>query len=154
MRHFSYQIGNDNTSTTAPESNTSSINENNTNSLPGKTNEDIDPSILDTINEVEDCVNPNSINGDDLIEAEKDLNDSELFPNNDFCFTTDEFIESINNINDETRYRGNHNITWSRNKDLEIVEYIPNAAYKDDPITQKVIHVATKMCLKTNVRRR
>ena len=84
---------------------------------------------------MEDCVNPNSINGDDLIEEEKDLNDSELFPNNDFCFTTDEFIESINNINDETRYRGNHNITWSRNKDLEIVEYIPNAAYKDDPIT-------------------
>ena len=52
---------------------------------------------------MEDCINPNSIGGDNLLEVEEDnLNNSELFPDNDICFTEDDFIESINNNNDAT----------------------------------------------------
>ena len=49
---------------------------------------------------MEDYINPNSIHGDDFLEEEKDLNNSQLFLNNDFCFTKDDFIESIESIND------------------------------------------------------
>ena len=45
------------------------------------------------INEVEAYINPNSIDGENLLEVEEnDLNNSESFPNNDFCFTEDGFI--------------------------------------------------------------
>ena len=85
---------------------------------------------------MEDYINPNSIGGDNLLEVEEDnLNNSELFPDNDICFTEDDFIESINNINDVTRHRGNYNFTWNKIKDLEGVEYIYNTAHKDGPIT-------------------
>ena len=49
---------------------------------------------------MEDYINPNSIDGDDFLEEEEDLNNSQLFLNNDFYFTKDDFIESIDSIND------------------------------------------------------
>ena len=67
------------------------------------------------------------------------LNNSESFPNNDFCFTEDDFIEFVNNINDATRHRGNYHFTWNRIKDLEDVEYISNTAHNYYSITWKVI---------------
>ena len=33
-------------------------------------------------------------------------------PNNDFCFTEDDFIDSVNNMNDATRHRSNYNSIW------------------------------------------
>ena len=107
-----------------------------TSSIPVITNEDSNPSILDAINEVEDYINQNSLDKDDLLEVEETyLNNSESFPNNDFCFTEDDFIEFVNNINDATRHRGNYHFTWNRIKDLEGVEYISNTAHNDYPIT-------------------
>ena len=67
------------------------------------------------------------------------MNNSESFPNNDFCFTKDDCIESMNNINDATRYRGNYHFTWNKIKDLEGVELFSNATYKDGPITWKAV---------------
>ena len=67
------------------------------------------------------------------------MKNSDSFPNNNFCFTEDDFIESINNINDATRHRDNYNFTWNKIKDLEGVEYIYNTAHKDGPITWKVV---------------
>ena len=67
------------------------------------------------------------------------MNNSESFPNNDFYFTEDDFIESINNINDATRHRGNYYFTWNKIKDFESDEYISNIAHKDGPITWKVV---------------
>lgn len=49
---------------------------------------------------MEDYINPNSIDGDDFLEEEEDLNNSQLFLNNGFYFTKDDFIESIDSIND------------------------------------------------------
>ena len=49
---------------------------------------------------MEDYINPNSIDGDDFLEEEEDLINSQLFLNNDFYFTKDDFIESIDSIND------------------------------------------------------
>ena len=109
-------------------------------SIPDNTKEDSDPSILHVINEVEAYINPNSFEWDNLLEVEEnDLNNSESFPNNNFCFTEDGFIESINNINDETRHRGNYHFTWNKIKDLEGVECISNIAHKDGPITWKAV---------------
>ena len=86
-----------------------------TSSLPVITNEDSNPSILDAINEVEDYINQNSLDKDDLLEVEVTyLNNSKSFPNNDFCFTEDDFIEFVNNINDATRHRGNYHFTWNK----------------------------------------
>ena len=70
---------------------------------------------------MEDYINPNSLDEDDVLEVEEnDLNNSESLPNNDFCFTKDDFIESINNINDATRYRGNYHFTWNKIKLLKV----------------------------------
>ena len=42
---------------------------------------------------MENYINPNSLDEDGLLEVEEnDLNNSESFPNNDFCFTEDGFI--------------------------------------------------------------
>ena len=49
---------------------------------------------------MEDYINPNSIDGDDFLEEEEDLNNNQLFLNNGFYFTKDDFIESIDSIND------------------------------------------------------
>ena len=67
------------------------------------------------------------------------MKNSDSFPNNDFCFTEDDFIESINNINDATRHRDNYNFTWNKIRDLEGVEYISNIDHKEGPITWKVV---------------
>ena len=67
------------------------------------------------------------------------IENSDSFPNNDFCFTEDDFIESINNINDATRHRDNYNFTWNKIRDLEGVEYISNIDHKNGPITWKVV---------------
>ena len=118
---FSYEVDNDSTITTVAESNTNSIIASNISSLPVIINECTDPSILDAINEVEGYINPNSLDEDDVLEVEEnDLNNSESLPNNDFCFTKDDFIESINNINDATRYRGNYHFTWNKIKLLKV----------------------------------
>ena len=66
---------------------------------------------------MEDYINPNSIDGDDLLEGiEEDVNNSDSFPNNDFFFTEEDFIESLHNINDTARHRGNYNCTWNKLK--------------------------------------
>jgi len=54
-----------------------------------------------TINKEEDVLDPILIEGD--IEEQADL---EAMPNNDFCFTEDDFLESVTEMNDATRHRG------------------------------------------------
>ena len=68
-------------------------------------------------------MNPNSIDGDDLLEVEKNTWIIAIHPsNNDFFFTEGDFIESINDVNDATRHCDKYLFTWNKIKDLEGIE--------------------------------
>ena len=45
----------------------------------------------------------------DEIEEEEDFS-----PNNDFCFTEDDFLEARTNMNEATRHTGSYNQAWSQ----------------------------------------
>ena len=45
----------------------------------------------------------------DEIEEEEDFT-----PNNDFCFTEDDFLEARTNMNEATRHAGSYHETWSK----------------------------------------
>ena len=65
-----------------------------------------DPTVMDAVTEEEDTLIP--------VETmmEDDCQDDNSHPNNDFCFTEDDFIDSVNNMNDATRHRSNYNSIW------------------------------------------
>ena len=52
-------------------------------------------------------------------------------PHNDFCFTVDDFIESLNNMNDATKHRINYKNTWDQIKALDGVEYVLGVNHMD-----------------------
>ena len=88
--------------------------------------------------EEEDTLNPMEMMMEDDCQ-DKDSIDN-IHPDNDFCFTEDDFIDSVNNINDATRHRSNYNSIWDQIKALDGVEYISGDNHKDGPITWKVIY--------------
>jgi len=67
--------------------------------------EDSDPSIS----------NSNPAQQDEDTEENEDV----LYPNNDFCFTEDDFLEAQINMNEATRHTGTYNLVWSKIKALE-----------------------------------
>ena len=54
-------------------------------------------------------------------QPEDEIDESEdiLCPNNDFCFTEDDFLEARTNMNEATRHTGTYNSAWSEIKSLE-----------------------------------
>jgi len=62
---------------------------------------DADPAVQYVIKECEDPLNLEDIAGG-LHEGEEGL------PNNDFCFTAEDFIETRNNVNDATCHQGTY----------------------------------------------
>ena len=76
-----------------------------------------DPAALDAVEEGED------------IEPEEEPEGSEdATPNNDFCFTNDDFIEYRTGINDATRHQGKYREAWDRIKSLQGHEEICNSS--------------------------
>ena len=81
-------------------------------------------------NESQEGSNPSTFEGDvvgtmdsDVLEEEllADLQpqdeigeEEDLTPNNDFCFTEDDFLEARTNMNEATRHAGSYNQTWSK----------------------------------------
>ena len=53
---------------------------------------------------------------DDLNE---DIENEEATPNNDFCFTNDDFVEYRTQVNDATRHQGKYREAWHIIKGLE-----------------------------------
>ena len=54
---------------------------------------------------------------------EDDCQDDNSHPNNDFCFTEDDFIDSVNNMNDATRHRSNYNSIWDHITKNNTIQY-------------------------------
>ena len=50
-------------------------------------------------------------------------------PNNDFCFTNDDFIEYRTGINDATRHQGKYREAWETIKSLQGHEQICTSSY-------------------------
>ena len=80
-----------------------------------------DPSVMDTIVENEENEEvPNeregSINAND---TEESVDESEGVPNNDFCFTHDDFIEYQLSMNDTTRQQNKHTVACNEIKSME-----------------------------------
>ena len=66
--------------------------------------------------EVADAVVTNLVSQpEDEIDESEDI----LCPNNDFCFTEDDFLEARTNMNEATRHTGTYNLAWSEIKSLE-----------------------------------
>ena len=76
-----------------------------------------DPTVMDAVTEEEDTLIP--------VETmmEDDCQDDNSHPNNDFCFTEDDFIDSVNNMNDATRHRSNYNSIWDHITKNNTIQY-------------------------------
>ena len=98
-----------------------------------------DASNLDAINEEEDVLDPAQIvDGDNDNAPDPEDEDPANLPNNDFCFTEDDFLESLSNMNDATRHRSKWRDAWQIIKGLEGEEVVcQNAA--DGKVAWKVI---------------
>jgi len=60
-------------------------------------------------------------------------------PNNDFCFTAEDFIETRNNVNDNTRHQSTYAAAWKTINELEgHEENCINS--KDGTVVWKVVH--------------
>ena len=66
----------------------------------------IEPADEDAIVETED--NDEGVE-EDGIDGDTDLQSA---PNNEFCFTEEDFLRSSNEMNDATRHQGMYNDTW------------------------------------------
>ena len=73
---------------------------------------DTNPVLQDTIEEWEDPINSEDIAGG-VHEGE------EGFPNNDFCFTAENFIETRNNMNDAICHQGTYTSAWKTINEIE-----------------------------------
>jgi len=97
-----------------------------------------DPTVMDAVTEEEDTLIP--------VETmmEDDCQDDNSHPNNDFCFTEDDFIDSVNNMNDATRHRSNYNSIWdhiTKNNTIQYNTYntIQNNTKKNNTIQNNTI---------------
>ena len=73
---------------------------------------------VDAINEEEDVLDTVQIydNTDNAKDPEDE--DPAHLPNNDFCFTEDDFLESLSNMNDTTRHHSKWRDAWQIIKGL------------------------------------
>ena len=70
--------------------------------------------------EMEEDSNPSIFNSNPAQQDEDtEENEDVLYPNNDFCFTEDDFLEAQINMNEATRHTGTYNLAWSKIKALE-----------------------------------
>ena len=58
------------------------------------------------------------IEGEDIPQADS-MEEEDNAPNNDFCFTQEDFIQTKTEMNDATRHQGTYHDTWTKIKELE-----------------------------------
>ena len=97
-----------------------------------------DLAVMDAVTKEEDTLNTVEMTMEDDCQDKDSIDNSH--PDNDFCFTEDDFIVSVNNMNDATRHWSNYNSIWDQIKALDGVEYISGDNHKDGAITWKVIY--------------
>ena len=96
-----------------------------------------DPALNDAIDEDETLpLAVEAAEGDEDAVAEVEGEDST--PNNDFCFTEADFLESQTQMNDATRHLSTYKTTWDKIKDLEGTE-VESKNAKDGSIKWKVV---------------
>ena len=107
----------------------------------------VDPSVLDALEEQEDNVEggqedelgPEDIQvpGGVSMPSEATGDDEEI-PNNDFCFTHNDFIEYQSSMNDATRHQNTHAAAWNEIKSM-VGEEITVKSAKDGNIKWRVV---------------
>lgn len=122
-----------------------------------------DPAVTDAVDETEDHNEPHMMEEDQTLErvdpnAENNEQDEsedgpECHPNNDFCFTEADFLETRNQMNDATRHHGSYHAAWDRIQSLEgqVVETTNSkfgnmkwTVVKSDSITDDVFKIRRK----------
>jgi len=74
-------------------------------------NNTLDPAAQDIVIENEDIVPKDDSNDN--------VDNEEATPNNNFCFTNDDFIEYRTQVNDSTRHQGDDRKAWNTIKCLK-----------------------------------
>ena len=114
----------------------------------GSTSTGLDPSNYDDVVESEDmeevaAATDELVAGtDESDEAAADEANANAMPNNDFCFTPEDFIEAQSGHNDATRHRSRIQEVWNEIKNLE-GEEITVASGKYGKVVWKVVSVVT-----------
>ena len=75
--------------------------------------------VTDAINESEDYNDPMMMEENVVCDGEGEENGETGLPNNDFCFTEADFLETQYQMNDATRHQGTYNDAWDVIKKLE-----------------------------------
>ena len=97
-----------------------------------------DTANYDAVIEEEDVLDPAQIEGEPDNAPDPEDEDPTQLPNNDFCFTEDDFLESVTNMNDATRHRSKWRDAWKIINELEGEEVMcQNAA--DGKVAWKVV---------------
>ena len=107
-----------------------------------------DPSNYDDVVESEDMEEADIVT-DELVAAEDETDEAAAdeantnsTPNNDFCFTQEDFLEAQSGHNDATRHRSRIQEVWNEIKKLEGEEITVESA-KDGKIVWKVVTAVT-----------
>ena len=112
---------------------------------------EVDSSLLDAVVEAEDHSDPSRLvaeDGSDEDNSEADgiasgTDNSPLgCPNNDFCFTEEDFLEQRNDMNDATRHQGTYQGVWSEIRAM-VGEEVETKSSKDGNIVWKIVESVT-----------
>ena len=124
-----------------------------------------DATVTDAVEECDNNVDPASTENAAMIplDANDQEDTQEGLPNNDFCFTEADFLETRNQMNDATRHQGSHNEAWDTIRSLVGTEVqttsskhgnlkwvvVPSTSISDDEF--ETIRKAELQCLKEKV---
>ena len=105
----------------------------------------VDPDLMDAVEEHEDNVEgsqeddigPGDVPGGVSMPTEAG-GEADQIPNNDFCFTHDDFIEYQSSMNDASRHQNKHAAAWSEIKSM-VGEEVSIKSAKDGTIKWKVV---------------
>ena len=107
----------------------------------------VDPSVMEAVEEQEDNVEggqedqvgpEDNVVPDGVSMPTEARGESEEIPNNDFCFTHDDFIEYQSSMNDATRHQNKHAAAWSEIKSM-VGEEVTVKSAKDGTIKWRVV---------------
>jgi len=95
---------------------------------------ELDPTAQDAVQEEEDIVPEDDLN--------EDVENEEATPNNYFCFTNNDFVEYLTQVNDATRHQGKYREVWNIIKVLEEHEEVSRST-ADGKVMWKVVNKVT-----------
>ena len=107
--------------------------------------------MFDAVVEAEDHSDPSRLiaedgSDDDNFEADCIVPGTDepslLLPNNDFCFTEEDFLEQRNDMNNATRHQGTYQGVWSEIRAM-VGEEVETKSSKDGNIVWKIVESVT-----------